>query len=81
MKKYVCWLWCAAVVVFFVDWTVVGLSILSGDYEILGGVCVGAVCLGVILLCPFLKLLRGERQRGERQIARGQSAPAKPDLK
>ena len=42
-------LWCLAVAGFFADWAFVGLSVLRGNYEILGGVLAGAVCLAVIL--------------------------------
>ena len=47
----------------------VGLSVLRGNYNILGGVIAGAVCLAVILLRPFLKLFRGAGAR------RGQTGP------
>lgn len=69
MKKWSGRLWCLAVAGFFADWAFVGLSVLRGNYEILGGVIAGAVCLAVILLRPFLKLFRVAGAR------RGQTDP------
>lgn len=63
MKQWGGRLWCLAVAGFFADWAFVGLSVLRGNSDILGGVIAGAVCLAVILLRPFLKLFRGAGSR------------------
>ena len=49
MKKVLCAIWVIAVIVFFVDWGIVGLSLLDGNYEIKAGIYVGLVCFIIIL--------------------------------
>ena len=62
-------LWCLAVAGFFADWAFVGLSVLRGNYEILGGGLAGAASPALTFLRPFLNLLRGAGAR------RGQTDP------
>ena len=37
MKRFMNWLYGISILVFFVDWCVVGLKLLEGDYDILAG--------------------------------------------
>ena len=56
MKKAMAWLGGIALAVFVIDWGVVGIKLLNGDYEIKTGAYVGLGCLMVLLLCAGYKL-------------------------
>ena len=56
MKKVLCAIWVIAVIVFFVDWGIVGLSLLDGNYEIKAGIYVGLVCFIIILAGSIYRL-------------------------
>ncbi len=51
MKKVAVWLAVAAFAAFVVDWGVIGVKILNGDYDITAGVYLGAVCWAILLAC------------------------------
>ena len=56
MKKVLVGIWITAVIAFFIDWGIVGLSLLRGDYEVKIGIYVGLVCLILIFAGVFYKL-------------------------
>ena len=45
MKRALFWIWIISIVVFAVDWSIVGLSLLSGNYDITAGAYIGLGCL------------------------------------
>lgn len=55
MRKIWPWLFAAAVVVFVIDWGIVGIRLLQGQYEITAGVWIGAVCWLLILALLVLR--------------------------
>lgn len=55
MKKIMLWLFTISFIVFIIDWGVVGLKLLNGDYDILVGAYIGAACLVVIFVCAIYK--------------------------
>lgn len=58
MKKMLTAIWVISVIVFFIDWGIVGLSLLKGNYEIQVGVYVGIVCWVIVIVGgPIYKLL------------------------
>lgn len=73
MKKAGLWIWSLAVVVFLIDWTIVGLAVLNGNYNIAAGVYIGAGCLAVILLFPFFRLFGGRCPHCGRDLAFGET--------
>ena len=58
MKKVLCVIWIAAVILFFIDWGMVGLSLLNGNYEIEIGVYLGLVCMVIIMIGPICKICK-----------------------
>lgn len=57
MKKFLFRLWLLALAVFAVDWFIVGLKLLNGDYDITLGVYVALVCVIVMALYPLSRAL------------------------
>ena len=49
MKRFMNWLYGISILVFFVDWCVVGLKLLEGDYDILAGLYIALVCVAVMV--------------------------------
>ncbi len=56
MRRILLGIWIVAVVVFFIDWGIVGLSLLTGNYEVQAGIYVGLVCMILIFMGVFYKL-------------------------
>ena len=57
MKKFLFRLWLLALAVFAVDWLIVGLKLLNGDYNISLGVYLALVCVIVMALYPLYRAL------------------------
>ena len=55
MKKMLPWIFVASVVVFVIDWGIVGLKILDGDYDITVGAYIALVCIIVETLCGMYR--------------------------
>ena len=68
MKRFVTWTSAIAFVIFLIDWGVVGVQLLDGDYNITAGVYIGAACLVVILLCAFYKVFSNRCPHCNRHI-------------
>lgn len=56
MKKVLIGIWITAVIVFFIDWGIVGLSFLTGDYDVETGIYIGIVCMVLIFAGISYKL-------------------------
>lgn len=50
MKRALFWIWVISLTAFAIDWGVVGLSLLSGDYDITTGAYIGLGCIIVALI-------------------------------
>ena len=48
MKKFAIWGAAIALIVFIIDWGVIGLKLLEGDYDITLGAYLGAACLAIL---------------------------------
>ncbi len=46
----------AALLVFLVDWGVMGAKIFTGDYDTLVQAWIGMICLVILLLCALYRL-------------------------
>lgn len=57
MNKILFRLWLLALAVFVVDWLIVGLKLLNGDYDITLGTYVALVCVIVMALYPLSRAL------------------------
>ena len=50
MKKFINGIYILAIIVFVIDWGVLGLKIFDGEYEIITEVYIGLVCWIVMIL-------------------------------
>jgi len=51
VKKITTWGLVIAFIIFVIDWGIIGLKLLDGNYDITTGAYIGAICWGVILVC------------------------------
>lgn len=51
MKKFVIWLAVIAGIVLVIDWGVVGIKLLDGNYDITVGVYIGYISFVILLIC------------------------------
>lgn len=56
MKKIATWVAVIAFIIFVIDWGVIGLNLLDGNYDITTGAYIGAACLGIMLVCAVYKM-------------------------
>lgn len=57
MKKIMSWLFAISLIVFVIDWGLIGLKLLDGDYDITVGAYIGIACIIVIFVCALYKML------------------------
>ena len=57
MKKTVTWVYVIAFIILLVDWGVIGIKLLDGDYNFVVGAYLALACLAVMLACAYYKLL------------------------
>lgn len=57
MKKITTWLLIIAIILFVIDWGVMGVKLLNGNYEIITEAYIGAACWGVMLVAAVCKVL------------------------
>ena len=55
MKRILFRLWLLALAVFAVDWLIVGLKLLNGDYDIAPGAYIALVCVVILALYPLCR--------------------------
>lgn len=55
MKKIAAWGLAAALVLFILDWGVLGVKLLGGSYDVLPEAYIGAICFGAALVCAVCK--------------------------
>ena len=51
MKKCMAWLFVAALVVFIIDWSYIGLSIALHEYDIIAFTYIGLACWIIMIVC------------------------------
>ena len=55
VKKIVTWVLIIAFFGFFIDWAVLGIKILNGNYDVIAEAYIGAVCFVIMLVCLLIK--------------------------
>ncbi len=50
------WLYVASLILFFIDWGIVGVKIFNGNYDIEAFVYVGGVLIVVMIVCYLYRL-------------------------
>ncbi len=56
MEKITTWAVAIAFIVFVIDWGVMGVKLLNGNYEIITEAYIGAACWGVMLVSAVYKV-------------------------
>lgn len=56
MKKIVTWLTVISIIVFLIDWGVMGIKILDNDYNITAEAYIGAFCILILLFCLIYRI-------------------------
>ena len=56
MKKTATWILVAALLIFIIDWGVMGIKIIENDYNITVESYIGAACIVVIAVCCFCRI-------------------------
>jgi hypothetical protein len=56
MRKAMMWLFVITLIVFVIDWGVVGVKLLDGDYDITTGAYIGYVCWIVMIVCCLYRI-------------------------
>lgn len=56
MKKVVPWIFGISLLVFVIDWAVMGMKIFSNDYQITLEAYIGLVCVVLMALCSIYKI-------------------------
>lgn len=55
MKKYVTWIMLITTIIFIIDWGIMGIKLLDGNYNISLESYIGAICFIIILVCILYK--------------------------
>lgn len=56
MKKIMSWVFFITLVVFVIDWTIMGLKIFDNDYNITPEAYIGFACILILLVCAVYKI-------------------------
>lgn len=57
MKKIIFWIFMIAIIVFAIDWGVVGIKLLDGDYDIIAQAYIGFACILIMFACAVYKII------------------------
>ena len=68
MKKVAAWLAAIALIVFVIDWGLIGLKLLDGDFDITLGTYVGLVCIVIGFVCVMIVKLSNRCPQCRRMI-------------
>lgn len=55
MKRITTWVLIIALIIFIIDWGIIGVKLLDGNYDIITEAYIGAACFGVMLICAVCK--------------------------
>ena len=56
MKKFLPWIQGSAIIVLIIDWIVIGLRLVNGNYNIKAGAYIALVCIWIVAICAIGKL-------------------------
>ena len=60
MKKYIPWIMFITFIIFIIDWGIVGLKLLDGNYDITVGAYIGLACFIIIFICILYRLFNNK---------------------
>lgn len=60
MKKIMFWISIVASIVVVIDWGIIGLKLLDGNYDITAGAYVGLACILIIAVCAVYKVFHNK---------------------
>ncbi len=55
MKRITTCVLIIALIIFIIDWGIIGMKLLDGDYDIITETYIGAACFGVMLISAVYK--------------------------
>ena len=55
MKKAATWAFIIAFITLFIDWAILGIKLLDGNYDVIAEAYIGAVCIAIIFICILIK--------------------------
>lgn len=55
MKRITTWVLVIALIIFIIDWGIIGVKLLDGNYDIITEAYIGAACFGAMLICAVCK--------------------------
>ena len=55
MKRITTCVLIIALIVFIIDWGIIGVKLLDGNYDIITEAYIGAACFGAMLICAVCK--------------------------
>lgn len=55
VKKTVTWVLIITFFAFFIDWAVLGIKLLNGNYDVVVEAYIGAVCFPIMFVCLLIK--------------------------
>ena len=76
MKRIMTWAGIIAFVVFLLDWMIVGLNLLDGNYHITPGVYLALVCLAILFVCSVYRIFSSKCPHcGKLRLTNGKYCP------
>lgn len=60
MKKAATWGFVIAFFAFFIDWAMLGIKLLNGNYDVIAEAYIGAVCFFVMFVCLLIMKFFGK---------------------
>lgn len=76
MKKIITWISIATLIIFVIDWGIVGLKLFAHNYDIIPEAYIGCACWLILLFCNISKLFTERCPHCKKiQIVRGRYCP------
>ncbi|MBE5767157.1 MAG: hypothetical protein E7335_08355 [Clostridiales bacterium] len=74
MKKFMAWLFVVVLVVFVIDWGVIGMQLLDNNYDnITIGAYIALVCWVILMVCALYRLFNSKCPHcGKLRMSRGE---------
>ena len=68
MKRITTWVLIIALIIFIIDWGIIGVKLLDGNYDIITEAYIGAACFGVMLISAVYKAFASKCPHGGKMI-------------
>ena len=76
MKKISTWVLAITFIVFFIDWAVMGLKLLDGNYNTAAEAYTALLCVAIILICIIIRMFSDKCPHcGKLRVSSGKFCP------